>query len=223
LTFWLGGMPNWQLDNNGNPILPSNTNPPFNPMQPVRGFLGFSANPQNPFDNGQSRISPFFDFDPQRFYGLWYWPKQADGSKRPGTAATPLCPIVYFRAENSNYTADGLPFNGNTNNTTNLKGVGSRGLGLVVFPAIDTRTSTITNKVGTTTYTWVNPSSIQILCSGLDLKYGSLGFNGGSSNPLTWSAPLRYPAQGVTLPTLYPSQTFDDITNFSGGALEDSK
>jgi hypothetical protein len=193
------------LDNKGNAILPSNTSS-FNPAHPVRGFLGFSANPLNPFDGGSSHIAPFFDFDPQRLYGLWYWPQQADGSKRPGTAAAPQCPIVYFRAENSNYTIDGLAYNGNTNSSTNLKGVVAQGQ-LAVFPAIDTHPGMSQLSASPPIYTWINPLNFQILSSGLDLKYGVL------------SAPLHVPADAT-----YPTNTYDDITNFSnGGTLEDIK
>ena len=94
LAFWLGGQPNWRRDNNGNVMTPTqNTNgnsANFDPLHPVQGFLGFSANPLNPFDGGPSHIAaPFFDFNIQRFNGYWYWPDQADGSKRPATATTP--------------------------------------------------------------------------------------------------------------------------------------
>ena len=54
-----------------------------------------------------------------------------------------------------------------------MKGIYSPTVGqLVVFPAIDTRTSAITSSTSTTVYTWVNNDSIQILSSGLDMKYG---------------------------------------------------
>ena len=129
LAFWLGGQPDWRRDNNGNVMTPTQNSTNFDPLHPVRGFLGFSANPLNPFDGGPSHIAaPFFDFDIQRFNGLWYWPAQADGSKRPGTLTNPTCPIVYFRAENGNYTFNGLPVtsagiktNGQATGNTNIK------------------------------------------------------------------------------------------------------
>ena len=43
LVFWLGGA----TDGNGN-------------------FIGFSANPQNPFDTSAARIGPYYDFDKTR-------------------------------------------------------------------------------------------------------------------------------------------------------------
>ena len=52
----------------------------------------------------------------------------------------------------------------------------------------------------------MNPSSIQILSSGLDLKYGT---------NIAVTGPLQFPT-GAN----YDPQTFDDIANFSGGTLE---
>jgi hypothetical protein len=211
LLFWLGGQPDWKRDNNNNPILPGTSG--YVATSPVRGFLGFSQNPLNPFDGGASHISPFFDidvlrisaFDPRQtvLNGFYYWPKNADGSQRPPTSSTPSCPIVYFRAENGNYTIDGLPVTSNISSSgvvtgaTNIKSQ----FGLV-WPAFDTRLSNLS----TPAITWMNPSSIQILSSGVDLKYGPIKAITG---------PLQFPAGGN-----YDSQTFDDIANFSNGTLE---
>ena len=105
--------------------------------------------------------------------GLYYWPKQADGSKRAPSTATPCCPIVYFLAENSSYTIDGtLPVQGTdidatgnaTYGTTKIKSQSGH-----VWPCLDMRLSNLRS----CSLTWMNPSSFQILCCGLDLKYGS--------------------------------------------------
>jgi type II secretory pathway pseudopilin PulG len=223
LVFWLGGQPDWRRDNNGNPILPGNS--AYSPTSPVRGFLGFAADPLHPFlsqfaNTGSgaigcsARLPVSFPFDPNRLSafdtrqsnvnGFYYWPQQADGSKRAPAAATPCCPIVYFRAENGNYTVDGLPPSINSNGSapanTNIKSQ----FGLV-WPAFDTRLSNLT----TPSITWMNPSSVQILSSGLDLKYGANKAAAG---------PLQFPAGGN-----YDPQTFDDVANFSGGTMESAR
>ncbi len=68
MTFWLGGQPQWFIGNGMLgyvTILPNdNTYGVFDPNKPIQGFLGFSANPLNPFDGGASHIKPFYpDFD----------------------------------------------------------------------------------------------------------------------------------------------------------------
>ena len=186
LTFWLGGQPNWRLDGNGNAITPTSSS--WDPTHPVRGFLGFSANPLNPFDGGSSHIGPFFPFDPQRLNGLWYWPRQADGSKRSATPATPACPIVYFRAENTDYTVERACIQREHEQQHQYEGdlqPNGRPIGGLPgdrHPYVRDYLST-----STTVYTWVNNDSIQILSSGQDMKYGTLNLGG---NPLTSSGPL---------------------------------
>ena len=107
MTFWLGGMPNWI-------VLPTASG--FDATKPVQSFSGFSANPANPFDNSASRIQPFYDFNLTCLLysvptvnnpgGIEVWPSNACDK----TVSPIPCPIVYFRAENTNYTVDGGAF-----------------------------------------------------------------------------------------------------------------
>jgi len=65
LTFWLGGM----TDANGR-------------------FIGFSANPADPFNaTDSSRLGPFFEFDSQRVKkvgaGFWYLPPNSNKESEP--------------------------------------------------------------------------------------------------------------------------------------------
>ncbi len=88
LVFWLGGM----RDADGKPI-------------------GFSANPENPFDGtDQSRIPPVFDFDLQLLSsdgGMKYYPPSYHGDRSQGC-------YVYFRAENGDYTGKTYASAGNS-------------------------------------------------------------------------------------------------------------
>lgn len=69
--------------------------------------------------------------------------------------------------------------------------------GGVVWPAVDTRLGGLLQNA------WVHPKGVQIFSSGMDMKYGAL------------EAPLQFPT-GEN----YLRETYDDITNFSGGTLE---
>ena len=176
LVFWLGGIP----DANGN-------------------LCGFAADPTNPFQipaNCASRIKPFYDFDLNRVSKTGgsltysYWPQNAVGGMKTGE-------IVYFRAENGNYTTDGGTL---TSSFSNMKTFtdpqDSTG---VVNPAVNMLISNTT---------WVNPSSFQIFSAGRDLKYGTPSGTG----------PLQFPTGGN-----YSDSTgyiYDNITNFSNGTLE---
>jgi hypothetical protein len=82
----------------------------------------------------------------------------------------------------------------------------------VVYAAIDNRLSTPTN------YTWMNPASFQIFSSGLNVLYATPD-----------ESSTFYPSAADNIgPYLFPSgdnyapNTYDDITNFSNGTLEDS-
>jgi prepilin-type N-terminal cleavage/methylation domain-containing protein len=215
LTFWLGGQPQWFRRTDGTPILPGNTD--FDPEKPMQGFLGFSANPLNPFDNGSGRIKPFFDFDTTRLAFVvngtamggtsLYWPKYAVGNKTNGA-------IVYFRAENENYYS-ALPsfINPTPKYFTDFNG-------RVVYPAMDVRASKVISPTQQQ-YTWINPQSFQIFSSGMDVLYSTpINPNDGFyPNPLTMGTsplgPYEYPT-GIN----YGVNTFDDITNFANGTLQ---
>jgi len=208
LAFFLGGKPDWLVESSGDAVLPGAGSNKVVSTRPIRGFLGFSANPAAPFDSSASRIKPFYDFDINSIgctssggtvTEIAYWPKvQAVTAKNSGL-------IVYFRAENGNYTVDGNIPNGNASTSTNIK---SRSQ--VVWPAIDTRLSTFPG-MGTPTITWTNPQSVQIFASGLNLRYGT-PVDAAGGTPFYG---LRYPVG-----TNYATDTFDDITNFYGGRLE---
>ncbi|MEN6451580.1 MAG: prepilin-type N-terminal cleavage/methylation domain-containing protein [Thermoguttaceae bacterium] len=213
LTFFLGGKPDWVLDNNGDPIPPGA--PGFNETKPVKGFLGFSANQAAPFDNSPSRTGKFFEFDLTSLRcpvtagtsgGIIMWPTKACDKNRPNT-------IVYFRADNGNYFCNG---SNTTSQQALLKNCG------FVYPAADSNLTTnynfvTVNGIQTRLITWINSSSIQIICAGRDIAYSPL-LNNRQTTPAdpASDSPLKFPS-GEN----YSANTFDDITNFSGGKLED--
>ena len=187
MTFWLGGMPSWLADTTGSSLdvtLPNGTTKVLS-TQPVSGFLGFSANPADPFDNSASRIQPFYDFNLTCLLysvptvnnpgGIEVWPSNACDK-----TVSPPCPIVYFRAENTNYTVDGetpnlgggrqrLPSYQNLKCWPPLSSTTSATPSAAcVCPAADSRLS----QFGTQSYIWVNPASFQIFSAGLDATYG---------------------------------------------------
>lgn len=194
LTFWLGGKPDWV----------SGTT--------VKGFLGFSADPTDPFDNyaiSPSRIKPFFDFDPNRVAvvsydgttkATRYWPQGATGDMTSGG-------LIYFRAENGTYNlASGAPKStidrgDSTNNP-------------MVYPAIDRNLSTSFPACA-----WVNPQSFQIISSGLDVLYSTPNPDNTFYTVSPYIGPYEFPTGENYNPAGY---TYDDITNFSGGTLEDA-
>jgi len=198
LAFWLGGVPD-----PANNYLPS----------------GFAANPTNPFQTPAqcpSRNNPFFDFDPTRLKPIWasgggatrawlYWPQGITVDVTPGIDNVAGA-ITYFRAENGTYTVDG------TTPKTQADANGTLGY---VCPAIDTRL--------TANVSYINPKSVQIFSSGLDTKYGD------PRSTLFPFGGINFPVNGSSCTVLafptgenYQPNTYDDITNFSGGKLEDS-
>ena len=113
--------------------------------------------------------------------------------------------ITYFRAENGAYTISYTPAGGGTASAVKFQqdyGDPNAPQGLV-YPAYDTRTSTAA------AVNWVNPSSVQIFASGMDTRFGNISV-------------AAYPALAFPAGSNYLPFTFDDITNFSGGKLEDS-
>ena len=206
LAFWLGGKPDWFLDASGsNRLQPGDAG--YDGTRPLQGLLGFSADPTNPFDSSPSRIRPFFEFNPNRLrvdtnpaenmtYGFRYWPGSAMGDMSNGA-------LVYFRAENQSYLLSGA--------SKRVLEVG--GATATIYAAVDDRLSTNTPSLQ---LTWINPSSFQIFSSGLDVLYATPDVN------------TFYGSPAVVGPYLFPSgnnyapETYDDITNFSGGTLEDA-
>jgi prepilin-type N-terminal cleavage/methylation domain-containing protein len=200
LVFWLGGM----RDSNGN-------------------FVGFSANPVNPFDTTSStgRIGPFFDFDRTRLgpgatsgsssfssnpWNWAYYPQNnittvASNSGNPITASVPPAagsapqPYTYFKAVGGG-TA-GSYYNGtSTQPSCNY-----------ATPFLDAAAMRTASASGSSAYIWINPQSFQLLCPGLDGIYGAT----------TDSNPPAYPDG-----TNYGQNTLDDITNFSKGSKLES-
>jgi len=173
------------------------------PALGVKGFRGFSANPINPFDSSTSRIGPFFDFKVDQIAyvqpcggknELCYWPTGACGNKSSS-------PIVYLRANNGTYYREG----------TSTPYVRRCLLSPChVYPAIDGRTGA-----------WINPQSFQIFCAGLDVTYGNLvndGYYGVLKFPYGTYGNIGDAGSDKSV----PPETYDDITNFSNGTLEDA-
>ncbi|MGA2066906.1 MAG: type II secretion system protein [Thermoguttaceae bacterium] len=183
LVFWLAGM----VDTNSG-------SPTYNQ------FIGFSANPLNPFDisSTAARIGPFYDFDRTRtgpgssgsaVSCLVYYPQNDLTPPLPSSTqqATSPQPYVYFKAVATAYAPawqNGYNFNN-------------------AVPFVDAAAMRATGMSGT--YIWVNPQSFQLLCPGLDGIYGAT----------TDGTPPRYPDGNN-----YGQNTFDDITNFAKGKLE---
>jgi prepilin-type N-terminal cleavage/methylation domain-containing protein len=226
LIFWLGGSPEWFLDSSNNQITP--TNGSLDKNKPVKSLQGFSADVTNPFSASASRIPSFFEFDIASLgwisggglAELAYWPKAiAVTDKTWG-------PIVYFRAENGNYTVNGaIPPNAATTTTGTNANVKNESSG--VWPAVDTRLSNFDGKDGYDSnkaigYTWINPQSFQIFSSGLDQRYATpRAIVGGT---LANVDVTMYPT-GESYQKIDPvngGSSYDDITNFSSGTLENS-
>ncbi len=213
MMFWLGGQPKWVLrevadadGGIGTPILPSHT--AFDPTHPLTGFSGFSANPANPFDTSPSRIPPFYEFDLDRVApsltfstnGYKYWPSGMQGDKTTGA-------IVYFRSENGTYnipTSAGLV----------PKRVDDPGDTTPPAPALQGFVKPAQNVSNST---FVNATSYQLFCSGSDCRYGR-----PDGDWLQYPSGTNYTYKVVVDGNdVYLGFTFDDITNFSGGTLED--
>ncbi len=202
LGFWLGGM----KDANGTPS-------------------GFAADLTNPFQTPaacSNRVGPFFQFDPNRMNGYRYWPPGATGDMIAGS-------IAYFRAENGNYFMPGTTiaksFVDPGDTRQNAAGKPIPG---IVYAAQDSRLSTYDTSVTPNVWrpVWVNPQSFQIFSSGLGGYYGFFG-DPTAASPANPSGALNFPSgeNGCgTAPNFnglgYPMDTYDDITNFSGGTLE---
>ena len=208
LVFWLGGQPLWTGGNN----------PPTDRTKPVTGFGGFAADPTNPFQSMAtcpSRIGPFYDFSTTSVGQLAatspalantpvsYWPRDAYGDKTQGC-------IVYFRAENGNYTTDAATLAADMSNAKYAT------VTVNVWPAVDAPVSTISASGGP--YVFVNPSSIQIFSAGLNVRYSVPGADSTFYPGVTGNVgPYEFPTGRN-----YQPDTYGNITNFSNGTLEAS-
>lgn len=198
LAFWLGGMPT--VDSGV-----------------VTAFNGFSADPSNPFNRSASRIKPIFDFNVSNVSlntttgGIRYWPSSIVGDKTTGA-------IAYFRAESDGYVVSYL--SGSSRYVAIKTSVDSADADKpTVYPAVDSTLS----KPNTLSYVWVNARSIQIFSAGMGGLYAtpkedSDFYPDGSSDviPSQPIGPYEFPGGDN-----YNPNTYDDITNFAAGELED--
>lgn len=214
MVFWLGGQPDWRIATDGTEIRPGRTGEAiaddnFDTGRPVKGFLGFSTLPTNPFTGGTAnRTQPFYDFGAAYVAygmgnpgGLSVWPTTACDTANNS-------PIVYLRNNNGTYFFEGTPIAG---------GVPVVKSCARVYAAIDTRTSTVAANVNG--ISWMNPRSFQVFTSGMNTTYGQLAQASlGSPSAIIDGNYLQFPAGDN-----YGDETYDDITNFSGGrTLEDN-
>ena len=194
LVFWLGGM----QDANGN-------------------FIGFSADPTDPFDakyatiHGagtyqKNRIGPFFDFQKSRVSGYFYFPDNG-----LGTNINANSPYVYFVGPYTINQADILVFGPGTCTYTSNQTYFNAWWGL---PPPNGMHVASPGGVACTAYydtrlpggAFVNQDTLQILCPGMDGAFGA-----GNSYPT--GMPI-----GTT--PIYMANTpanNDDITNFTKG------
>ena len=148
-----------------------------------------------------------------------YWPQGLTPDTTSGTDNVTGA-ITYFRAENGAYTVSYTAASGTPYSDAKVQQdlAPNSANGDWVFPAYDTRTS----NAATGMVNWVNPSSIQIFSSGLDMRYGSVTATRPVEPflpvPNVFALCLAYP----TGENYVQPYTYDDITNFSGGKLEDA-
>jgi type II secretory pathway pseudopilin PulG len=204
LIFWLGGRPEWLLNGSNVEIPPGAIG--FDSTKPFKGFRGFSADPQNPFSNSASRIKPFFEFDVARcsvdvngtnLTRISYWPQGAVGDKTSGA-------LVYFRAENNVYTV--VPTGGGNPEIKRYIDNRATPVDPLVYPAGDSKLTPAAPTVNQ--IVWIEPKKFQIWSAGLDVLYSAPT----AVNSLYF---YQFPSGDN-----YNQNTYDDITNFSGGTLE---
>ncbi len=193
---------------------------------------GFSQNPADPFESPittPSRIGPLLDFDPGRLTmisGDSNAIKKNDNYYAPGLTAGSTQPYIYLRAEQGQpdpkreyYNYDGSAYSFKQGASSGAK------------PYWDQRNGG-----------WVNPDSFQILCCGLDGKFGKENVyptglvNGAGVPDGTSGSPDLRPnvigidsntqpqPPGIPWPVTFPAGNFDhldDQTNFTRGTIGD--
>ncbi len=184
LVFWLGGLPAERLAEGKT-------------YQPA----GFHADEAHPFQLGQPRTGPLFEFDPKRIDWasdhIWY---RMDGPTSP--------PVVYFRAKKD--AASGRSTYAINNEIAHfvylLQKEDEKETADLAVAYLDGGTASATP-------VWRNPDTFQIIHPGLDGIYGEL-LTRKIPNP--WpviSEPQRWP---VTITGAYFRMgDFDNITNFA--------
>ena len=167
-------------------------------------IIGFSRDPLHPFDNTTtSRIGPFFEFDPSRL------PTSSTDGRYfpPGISMSSGQPYVYFRAELGNPSPN--EYYTGTSGSYVLKSLTSIPN---ARPYWDSRTSG-----------WVNNTSYQILCCGLDGIFGQENVypTGVTPSGLTSSTvPSNTDVSGISVPPANFNH-LDDQTNFTSGTIGD--
>ncbi|MFV0443131.1 MAG: type II secretion system protein [Planctomycetaceae bacterium] len=183
--------------------------------------LGFSANPVNPFGPGGTRIGPFFEFDTSRLTDI-----DGDGFpefKDPIPGQT--LPYLYFSSyDGAGYQQFGL------NGTPDPAGMpqvddeilrlgGTTGNDVIasVYMVNDPNWLMATVPPKTTASEYINPRTYQIISPGLDFQFGKGGtYIRGQG--------LAVKVDAMPVADIYRERTqrqpeFDNITNFSGGAI----
>ena len=119
----------------------------------------------------------------------------------PWAARFPNAPFIYFAARAGTYAAD------STQSAPWQQFQISTGTGTgLVMPYIDARVPVASGAAPT----YINPQTFQILCPGLDGKYGFGQY-----------FPTGNPPAGITGPGYTIPDQMDDITNFTRGKIED--
>ncbi|MGD0517378.1 MAG: prepilin-type N-terminal cleavage/methylation domain-containing protein [Thermoguttaceae bacterium] len=172
-------------------------------MPDLQGKLsGFSKNPADPFESPSttaSRIGPFFEFDPSRLSSYKYYPS--------GVSTSAGQPYIYFRAE-SGYSESYREYYTYSSSYT-LKTITLSST--TVRPYWDARVKT-----------WVNPSSFQILCCGLDGKFSQENVYNTGRTPATTDIPnSNIISSDITGVTSGNFDYLDDQTNFTTGTIGD--
>ena len=188
------------------------------PPVPSRGFLGFAADPQRPCRPTPCRRDWLYEQNhPElrlrreggltpRSQGLLVLAETGGWIEKGTNHSPPCCPIVYFRAENSNYTIDGLPpTNVNADGfITSKPQTNAKSQFPKVWPAFDTRLS----NGGSFTFDECEQFPNPLLGARHEVRRKTMPRTTYCSFPAGWK---------------YDPETYDDITNFSGGTLENAK
>jgi len=210
LVFWLGGA-----------------------QDPSGAFIGFSANPLNPFDSNPSRIAPSFDFpkalsNPRFISTGGSAITQASSGNSwtlyqylPPNGQAQSQPYLYFKAVAGQYGT--VQQGQKIISYAYWAGPAGANTKITAFKDSSAFVPPAYNPSGAKTFSWVNPTSYQLLCPGLDGKYGkSVNGNGPSNGPTPQVDPAD--TNGLYAP-LYPAGTNydavngqDDMTNFTSGS-----
>ena len=188
---------------------------------------GFHADPKNPFQWGQPRTQPFFEFDVSRLMiSDPANPNTLLCQYRPAKAATPA-PYVYFKCRRL-----ALPTNQPRFQYDEYAYVDNNGAvhplsyafapDSICVPYLEFNpTAAVPNPLppqnqldasGVNPRQWAEAGKFQIICAGLDGRFGN-GLVGGSPQE------FRYRRLGLNFSD--DGGDFDNITNFSEGTLED--